>query len=427
MNFFKNINLFTILTKFLVIILPFYVILKVFFDVKIWFSFFWFFIKEFIVILLFIILIYYYIRDKKKPDFNILDYLIFSYIFYWIIITLINWLWLTALFYWGRYDFMFLAVFLIFRHSKKYLQISINNLIKIFLISAWLSLTIWVFFKFIFWEEALQLFWYSIYVSDWSFKWWIPIYHWVEASGLRRFQWILDSPNAMAFFLIIFSWLFAHYNRKNLIYHINLVLIILFILLLLTYSRSALLWAIAWISMIFLFNLKNVYIKYKKHLVWSLLILLILFTGLFHIFRDKVDNVFLREGSTKWHFDRMNVWIDRFLEYPFGQWLATAWPAYRKIYTNKVSKEEEFFYIPESWFIQQLIEWGFIYFSLFLSICLIILFQMYKKSEPIFWLIIWVWVMNIFLHTFEATYLSILMFIFIWLILKVNTKKIAKN
>ena len=427
MKFLENNNFFTILTKIIVIILPFYVIIKVFFDVKIWFALFGFFIKEFIVVLLAITLIYYYIKDKRKPDFDILDYLIFWYIGYWVIITLVNWLGLTALFYWGRYDFMFFVVFLIFRHSKKYLEISVNKLIKLFLISAWLSLTLGIFFKFIFWEEALQVFWYSIYVADWSFKWWIPIYHWVEASGIRRFQGILDSPNAMAFFLILFSGLFAHYNRKNLIYHINLVLIVLFILLLLTYSRSALLWAIAWIWILFILNLKNFYKKYKKQLVVSFVLILILFSGLFHIFRDKVDNIFLREWSTKWHFDRMIVWVDRFIEHPFGQWLATAGPAYRKIYPKKVSKTEEFFYIPESWFIQQLIEWGFIYFSLFVSICIIILLQMYKKSEPIFALIIWVWVMNIFLHTFEATYLSILMFIFVWLMLKVNSKSIAKK
>lgn len=426
MKFLEKTNLFTILTKFLVIILPFYVIIKVFFDVKLWMPLFGFFIKEFIVVLLFLILWFYYIRDKVKPDFDILDYLIFGYIWYGILITLINWLWFNAIFYWWRYDFIFLVVFFIFRHSKKYLKISFNNLIKLFLISAWSSLILWVFFKFVFWEEALQLFWYSIYVADWSFKWWIPIYHWVEGSWIRRFQGILDSPNAMAFFLIIFSWLFAHLNRKNLIYHINLVLIFLFILLILTYSRSALLWVILWIWIIFLLNLKDVYKKYKKHLMWIFIIFIIFSSIFFNLFRDKIDNIFLREGSTKWHFDRMEVWVDRFLEKPFWEWLATAWPWYRKIYPEKVSKKEELYYIPESWFIQQLVEWWFIYFSLFISICIIILIKTYKKSEPIFWALIWVLIMNIFLHTFEATYLSILFFIFIGLLLKVKKEKIAK-
>jgi len=48
--------------------------------------------------------------------------------------------------------------------------------------------------------------------------------------------------------------------------------------------------------------------------------------------------------------------LDRFIEHPFGQGLASSGPAYRSIYTDKSSKEDEKYFIPESWFIQQLVE-----------------------------------------------------------------------
>jgi hypothetical protein len=79
---FKNTNLFTILTKFLVIILPFYVFLKVFFEFKLQIPFFGIFIKEFVILLLIISLFYEKIKGKFKFNFDILDYLIFAYIVY---------------------------------------------------------------------------------------------------------------------------------------------------------------------------------------------------------------------------------------------------------------------------------------------------------------------------------------------------------
>lgn len=412
----KN-NLFTLLTKFLVIILPFYVIIKVFFEIKVWFGAFGFFIKEFIIILLFFILAYYYIKDKKLPKFEMLDYLIFSYFIYWILISLFNNIWLNALVAWARYDFIFLIVFLIFRHGKQYLQIKLDDLVKLFLISASISLIIWLIIKFIIWEEILEIFWFSIYVADWQFKWWIPIYHWVEASGIRRFQGLLDWPNQMWFFMILFSGLFLHINRKKIEFHIILTLIISLILILLTYSRSALLgiWVASFI--LIALNLKFLFKKYKKE---SLIILgiLIIFSWFFYLlFQDRIHNIFIRSGSTEWHFNRMQIWINRFIEHPMGQWLSSAWPAFRASYTWEVTKEDEAYYIPESWFIQQLIEWWFIYFTLFISIITIILLKSFKKSKAIFASLIAILIMNIFLHIFEATYLSILLFIFLGLLI----------
>ena len=413
-------NLFTLLTQFLIIVLPFYVLLAVFFSVKVWVPKAWFFIKEFILVLLFISLIYEFIKNKILPKLEFLDYLIFWYFAYWIWITLFNWLGINSIVYGWRYDYIFFITLLIFKHWKQFLSVSISSLIRLFIISSSISLLFWVLVKFRLWEKSLLAFWFIDYASNWTYNWSIPTYHWLENSWIKRFQWIFDWPNQMAFFLILYTSIFLHSLKKKLQYHIVLVIIFLFSLLIMTYSRSALLWVFSWLWLLFILNIKLIYRKYKKQLLVSITIFIILTSWLLFIFSEKVENIFLRTSSTTGHFDRMEIWINRFLNQPMWSWLAEAWPAYRSIYTEKQTKEAEQYYIPESWFIQQLIEWGYIYFTLFVLIFITILSRLYISSKSLFAWLIAILVMNVFLHIFEATYLSILLFIFIWLL--VNKK-----
>jgi len=410
---FKKTNLFTILTKFLLIVLPFYVIIKVYFSEVIWFGFFGFFIKEFIVVLLFLSLVYEFYKSKKIPKFDLIDYLIFAFIFYWILISFLNHGGIKEIIYWWRYDFLGFIVFLIFKHWKQFLKEKTKNLVKLFLLSASISLFFGILVKFILWEEFLSLFWYSIYVADFNFKGGIPIYQWVEASGIRRFQGILDSPLAMWFFLIIFSSLFAWLNRKNLDFAFFVWIIILFSFIFLTYSRAAMLWVVVWIFLLFLLNFQILFKKYRKTLIWIIAWIFIISFSLSFIFQDKLHNVFFRDGSTNGHFTRMKVWVERFLEKPLWSWLASAWPAYRYI-VKETSLETDRKYIPESWFIQILVEGWIIYFLLYLAITWNILFNLYKnKHNYILAMFIWVLVMSVFLHIFEYTYLTIILFLFL--------------
>lgn len=421
---FRDTNIFTLLTQFLVIILPFYVILKLSFEVKLGISWFGILIKEFVIVLLFLSLVYEFIKAKIYPKFGLIDYLILSYIAYGLVISVYNHLSLWAIFAWWRYDFEFLIVFMIFKQWAEFLKTSFNSLVKLFLYSASTSLFISLSIKFLIKEEILQYFGYSIYVADWQFKGWVPIYHWVEASGLRRFQWILDSPNAMAFFLLIYAGIIGHFFRKKLEYHVILIYIFLVILVVLTYSRSALLGIWFAVVSILLLNAKTIFLKYKK---WLLIITFVLsiFSSLFYIvLQDKISNIFVREGSTTGHFERMEVGINRFLDHPFGQWLATSWPWFRAVEKRAIDMPLEKYYIPESWFIQQLVEWWFIYFSLFITILLLILLETYKKSVPLFGAFITILIMNMLLHIFEATYLSILLFLFLWILYAKNERSL---
>lgn len=419
-NFLKNTNLFTLLTQILIFILPFYVIIKVYTDKILWLWFFWFFIKELIVVLLLGILIYEYFFNSKNKDiklkFDILDYSIFTFILYWIFISFFNWLWFSSIFYWGRYDFLWFIVFLIYRHWKVFLKVKSRELIKLFLLSASISLFLWLVVKFILHEEILSLFWFTIDVADFWFGGWIPIYQWVEASWIRRFQWILDSPLAMGYFLLLFTWLFVSLNKKNIDFSVLVWTWILFTLVFLTYSRAAMLWIIIGLFILFLFSFKHILKHFKKIFIWSLVSFIVLASGLSFIFQDKLHNVFFRDWSTTWHFNRMEIWVNRFIEKPLWSGLWSSGPAYRNVFPDKVSLKWDEYYIPESWFVQILVEGWIIYFILFMFIIFNILLNLYNnKNKYIFVMFIWILVMNFFLHIFEYTYITILLFLFLGL------------
>lgn len=410
-------NIFTILTKALVIILPFYVFISVYLWHLTWINNIWLFFKEWLLILVFLSLVYEFFKAKKIPKLDTLDYLIFSYIIYWIWITIYNWLWIDSIIYGWRYDFMFLVVLLIFKHWAQFLEAKTKDIIILFLYSWAAALVFSFLIKFRLKEEFLLEFWYINYISDWTFKWWIPIYHWLENSWIRRFQWIFDWPSAMAFFIILLSWTFLYIQKKKWQYYVVVTMLFFLWLLVLTYSRSAMLWVWVAIWILILLNFKFLYNKLKKYLVHIILWLTLVVWLFAFIFQDQLKNIVLRTSSTTGHFDRMAIWIDRFKEKPLWAWLAESWPAYRSIYPEKLTKEDEQYYIPESWFIQVLTEWWIIFFVIFIATLLTTLIKIYPISKIYFWVLLAIIVMNIFLHTFETTYLSILTFLLIWLLI----------
>lgn len=103
-----------------------------------------------------------------------------------------------------------------------------------------------------------------------------------------------------------------------------------------------------------------------------------------------------------------------------GQWLATSGPAYRyvtnlkdeEIYDTDTKKIEDY-YIPESWYIQQLVEWGIIGFILFCAIMGYIAILLWSLSPAFFASFIAVLTMNLFLHSFESVYISLILFLFV--------------
>lgn len=411
----KNKNLFTLITMALVILMPFYVLLKVFFEYQLWLEYTGILFKEWLVILLAVSLVYEFVKAKKIPQLELLDYLILSYFVYGIAITLFNGLGIKELFYGGRYDFMFFGVFLILRHGKQFLKISTSNLIKLFAWSWGISLFLGVVLKIV-WEEFLTLFGYNYYVSNWTFQWSVPIYHWVEWSWIRRFQWILDGPNQMAFFLFTYMWAALYFAKKKFEFHHGVILLALFIAIIMTFSRSALLWLAGGIGLLIICNVVTLFKKYKKQMLVGIVLSVVILWSIWVVFERKIHSIIVRPGSTTAHFERMDIGVQKFIQKPFWYGLATSGPAYRQVHEWPLTKQDEKQFIPESWFVQQLVEGGIIYFTLFCSILILILIRVYKKSPSFFVACVWIGVMNIFLHIFEATYASILLFLFLWLL-----------
>ena len=130
------------------------------------------------------------------------------------------------------------------------------------------------------------------------------------------------------------------------------------------------------------------------------------------------ENILGREGSTRGHAERMLVGIERSIEYPFGQGLGSAGPAYRHVLKlqdsdRKIVEEQDRFYIPESWYIQQFIEGGFIGGTLFLVIMAIIFFSLFSVNSLLAGMFTGICAMNLFLHTFESSVVSWLLFVFV--------------
>lgn len=420
-------NFFTLLTVIFVIIMPFYVLLKVFFEHKLGVNNFWIFIKEFLIIILGITVIFEFIRNKVLPKIDILDILVILFFSYGIWITLHLNLPYEHIIYGWRYDFVFLAILLLYKHWSQFLKISWKDIIKYFLISASISLFLGIMVKFLFKEERLIFLGFSDYSSNWTFTGSIPTYHWLENSGIKRFQWILEWPNAMWYFLIVYTVLVFHIQKIRFQFHNVVFLILILWMVVMTYSRSALLWIwVAWVSL-FLLNITFIYHKCKKNIIPIVLSVLIITGGLWFIFQDKIYSAVIRPGSTAGHFERMEIGILRFKLQPFGSWLATSWPAFRNVYPEKTTRNDEEFYIPESWFIQVLTEWWIIYFSLFILIFLTLFLKTYKKFPMIFAGLIAILVMNIFLHIFESTYLTYTFFLLLGIIIYENKTSYQKK
>lgn len=402
--------------KFLVIILPFNVIITVFFEYKIWFHWFWIY-KELIIFYLLSYLLFWFYKNKKLPKFDIIDYSIFWYIWYLLLISLINKTWLKAIVFWWRYDFEFLLIFLITKHWRFLLKEKLSYYLKTFLISASIAVGIWILVRFVLWEWVLLHFGFSPYLSSWNFDKWVPIYHWIEWANVRRFQWIFDWPNQTAFFLIFYCWLLFHYFRtkKEHLFYIYCVLFVMWGLVFLTYSRSALLWILGWLWILFLLNIVIIFKKFRTQSLVALFFIIILWWIFYIRYWGHMEDIILRAWSTKWHSERMIEWFNQFLAKPMWKWLASSGPWYRATHELKVVDEKHF--IPESWYVQQLVEWWIIWFLLFVFIMLGLLVQIYPLSKSLFCSFVAVLIMNIVLHTFETSYVSILLFLFLWLFL----------
>lgn len=416
----KKYNLFDILFRWLLIFLPFTTVITVFTKQVLDLPGVGFY-KEFFLAILCMIIVWKHKTNKIAWKTHWIDVLIVIYMITMVVISLFT-TGIPGIVYWGRYDFEFLMAFWILFHGGQLLDKPTHYYIRLFLISSWIMLGLSMLLKWPLTEDLLLYLGYCGNPSNWQACNGVPpIFHGIDGANVRRFQGLLDSPNTMWAFLILFSGVFLHFMRqkKDWYFVTGIIMVWLFILIVYTYSRSALIWYIIFLCILGIYNIKWIYRNYKKQLLAFVLIFLAIWSVLFIKFSDNAGAIIGRAWSTQWHWERMITSIDRFKEHPLGQWLWSSWPAYRYIQKVDSTNMEEMdkFYIPESWYIQQFVEGGVLWGMLFLSI-MVLLFFLLAREYIIFWAAFaGVATMNLFLHTFESSVVSLLLFLMIGLVL----------
>lgn len=405
------------------------------------------FFKEVLVVLITGLYLYDVWKKKTKIQLDTIDYATIGYICVLLWISLIKSTPIQGIIYGVRYDAAFFVVLLVFRQALSLWGITFQSLAKVFLLSGGVMLVMSFLIRYVFGEMILTLFGFSDHVSVWTEGGPPPIYHGIAGAAVVRFQGMLEGPNQMAFFLLTYIGTYLAVMARYKSYRfLNVVLVgLLVFLLLLTYSRSGYIWFLvgSLVVMVSIFSHKMKQRKQawkklfslKKTLV-TLVIVLIAGSALTLQFGNKFTAIFERRGSTSGHFERMYLGFLRFSKNPLWQWLASAGPASRALYeVNEVpitaepsdkniativrtlkARNKDFiynsetYYIPESWYIQQLIEGGILWFFFFLSVIVGILAQI-RFSPYMLAAFVGVLMMNIFLHSFESMHSSFALFI----------------
>jgi hypothetical protein len=408
--------------RILIVLLPFTTVITVVWKMRIDVPFIWFY-KELLVLILFISFIWNILQKKITIKLDILDWVLAAYIINLLIVSTFT-TGISGIVFWWRYDFSFLIVFWIIYHGAWLLKENFSYYIKLALGSCGVMLGIGILLKYPFSEDLLLYLGFSWNPSAWEFSWVPPIFHGIDWANVRRFQWILDGPNTMWAFLILIIGLFSYYFRgfKSWYFMNGWIILILIALIFYTYSRSAILWVWFGIAIVLLSSLSYIFKRYKKEFFSIALIFMVLLWFTYIQYSDKVDAIIWRAWSTKGHFERMEVGIERVKSSPFWQWLGSAWPGYRfvqKLETidRQAREEKDRFYIPESWYIQQFIEWWIVWWVCFIILMLLLFMKLWKKHIFLGWMFAGIAIMNIFLHTFESSPFSLLLFSLVGIIL----------
>lgn len=419
----RRIGIFDTSVRILIILLPFTTLLGVFTRYKLGIPGVTFY-KE-LLILSIILSFFISLRFKKiQIQWGLMDILIGSYIAIMMLVTVFT-TGIPGMVYGGRYDFSFLLLFWILWHSWPLLHGTVGYYLKLAIGSIGTMILISALIKFPLSEDILLSFGYGGNPSAWQFSGAPPIFHGIDGANIRRFQGILDGPNTMWAFLLFFIGLFTYYFRgaRDWYFFNGGIITILILMIIYTYSRSALLGLGTGIVFVLVWSARFLYKKYQKQTISLILVAIALIGIVFFQYSWRLAAIIGREGSTKGHFERMSVGIARTIDAPLWQWLWSAGPAYRYIQDlgsipREKIEELDRYYIPESWYIQQYVEWGLIGWTLFVVLMIYIFILLLKKHIFLGSMFLGIGIMNFFLHTFESSAFSLLFFLIIAIIIR---------
>lgn len=284
------------LFRILLVILPFHVLLTVFFQEKVGIPFFTFY-KELLLAGMALALCIQVFKRRIQLRFERIDWLIFAYVGWMSLVTIFYPHPLAHLLYGGRYDFEFLLAFLLVRHGITMLELRPMSYFRMFLISASTALVAGILVRWVFGETILLHFGFSANLSNWMFGGSIPIYHGIDQANVRRFQGIFDGPNPAGFFILLYLGVLATYFRSAKQYHFLLAIwgMVLVGVLLYTYSRSALLGFFGGLGVVILSYLPFIWRRHRAILFWSIPFLLLILSIFALKFENTIHNIVLRE------------------------------------------------------------------------------------------------------------------------------------
>ena len=347
-----------------------------------------------------------YLRARRMPRWGWDDALVAAYAVWMVAASALegDWSWRAAA-VGARFDLQFFVAFLAAKHAVPFLAKPLGWYLKWFLAWGGAALGLGILVRFVTHEDVLVRLGWSGNLSTWTPGGAPPIWHGVPGANVRRFQGIFDGPNQMATFLLGFAAAWAAWTLPSPARREGgiAVLAVLMGLLALTYTRSAMLSAAAVLAVGLLAYLPRVWRKHRSALVAGMA-LLALAGGLFWLrYNDRLGETFKRAGSTKAHFERMETGLTRFWDSPWtGHGLAASGPAARL--SGRPLPDSEALYIPESWYVQQLVEGGVPALALFCLAALAVLVLTWRRAPLLALGLLALYGMNLLLHAFESAW-----------------------
>jgi len=363
--------------------------------------------KEIIIILLTLLFAADLMWKRRKLSFNRLDYVLIAFLALGVLSAIFQTKQLMPSIYGFKYDFEFLWLFMILRHSSFFTADNFKFLAKTVLTSGGTVIIFGLLQALVLPKDFMLNFAYSPNFSSWLPGDPLPMYHAVEGGDLIRSMSTLSGPNQLAAYLMILTSLGLGFLLK--VKESKKWLWALFVLTALvttafTFSRSAYIGTfIIIVTSLFLF------IQNKKRLlkvgVSLFIICSIAVGGVFAIKPNLITDLVVRAESTGAHFERTLNGTSYIISHPAGIGIGKAGPASVWLDDDKVG------FIPESWYLQIGIELGILGLILFISIILLTMKQLLRSFKEqknhihvgLFLALLGISVAALFLHSWEES------------------------
>lgn len=355
--------------------------------------------KDVFLMILLCVLAYRFFKNELK--FNSLDKIIFLYFVVGILASLYNFeaLSLKQILYGARYDFLPCIAYFAARYFYK---VDNKTILKTAVYAGGISLFLGLLLHFILTPEFLVNLGFR---NDWS-TWYagqsLAFCQKIEHSEICRLSGLFSGPNQLGAYCIVYFGLALSYlksvakkKERNVVYF---CLLLSFISLLFTFSRSAYIGLLIFATM-FIFHR----FKLSARQIFTAASFGILILGIITI---AFPEILLRMSSSSQHLVAMQEGITVLSKNAFGLGLGTAGPASYH-FGNPI--------IPENWYLQVAIESGILGLCIFVVFLLLLFKISYSKVPEISYSLLGLCVMALFLHTFEDSSTVITLFLILGL------------